>query len=93
MKATLFCYTLGKLDPAKRTEFKRELFGYKDYSNRGKYRYKRKGLLDKIQHIKPIRSVIIIMKKDEKKLNELLDKYDAHYSTYLVELTKKDLEN
>ena len=92
MKAKLICYTLGKVTPTTRNLFKRELNGYKDVSNNGKYSYVRKGLLQKLPHLMPIRSVIIIADKDKKKIIELLDKYGAKYHIFSVNINERQLK-
>ena len=73
MKAKLICYTLGEVTPTTRNLFKRELNGYKDVSNNGKYSYVRKGLLQKLPHLMPIRSVIIIANKKDLPVDPLKD--------------------
>lgn len=92
MDAKLICYTLGEIHPTKRSNFKRELNGYKDISNNGKYNYTRKGLLQKIYHLTPIRSVIIVADKDKKKITGLLNKYKAVYHIFSVNINEKQLK-
>jgi len=92
MEAKLICYTLGKISASARTQFKRELTGYVDHSNKGKYNYKRGGLLDQFPNIKPIRSVIIVKPEDEKKVVKFLKKFDSEYYVYDVILKNKDLK-
>lgn len=70
----------------------RKLYGYKDHSQHGKYEYHRPGLLDKIPHLNPSRSVIITFKKDALKIINLLKNYTDQIFTREVLLTKKDLE-
>ena len=86
MNAKLICYTLGDISPTKKTQFKRDLLGYKDYSNRGKYNYERKGFLSNIPHYKPIKSVIIVKILDESKIITLLKKYRAKYQIFDVDI-------
>ena len=91
MKARLICYSLGKADATTRNLFKRDLNGYKDISNNGQYAYKRKGLLQKIEHKMPIRSVIIIGEKDKNQVLRLLRKYKARYNTFSINIQPKEL--
>ena len=91
MKGKLICYTLGKADPTVRSLFKRELNGYKDVSNNGKYQYKREGLLHKIRHKMPIRSVIIVEAKDKNKVTRLLSKYKAKYHVFSIDINPNEL--
>ena len=93
MKAKLICYTLRKISPTLRTQFKRDLLGYKDYSNRGKYSYSREGSLKKIPHYRPIRSVIIVKIKDENQIIGLLNKYKADYQSFEVTIDQNLLKS
>lgn len=88
---TLICYTLGSgVSSVKRNHLRKELLGYKDYSNNGRYSYHRDGLLTKIPSISLIRSVFIIRNDDKKKVLDLLDKYNAKYYVREVILEKED---
>ena len=78
---TIICYSLGKIDPKIRTKFNRELYGYKDKSNHGRYNYNRKGILSKTKYKKPFDSVIILNSKG-KKVIEILNKYNAKFISY-----------
>ncbi len=91
MKAKLICYTLEKADHQKRSKFKRELIGYTDKSNKGEYKYERKGLLSTIPHNKPIRSVIIVENKNAQKIIDFLRKYQAQIKTYDTIINKTEL--
>ena len=91
MKGRLICYTLKNSSPNERVKFKKELSGYKDHSNRGQYNYSRKGLLSKVPHLRPIRSVIIIGERDKNKIKRLLEKYHAEYHVFSINLNPKDL--
>ena len=91
MKGKLICYSLGKVDPTIRSLFNRELNGYLDVSNNGKYKYKREGLLQKIHHKMPIRSVIIVEEKDKNRVTRLLNKYKAIYHIFSININPKEL--
>lgn len=90
MEASLICYTLGKVDHATRSSFKREFMGYEDSSNHGRYHYKRPGLLDKIPHLKPVNSVVVVRKRDSSKVKKILRKYKAKYKEFTIEISKLD---
>lgn len=92
MKGKLICYTLGKISSTLRNKFKRELLGYKDYSNMGKYNYKREGILSKIPNYRPIRSVIIIKEQDKNTVISLLKRHKARYDLFDVEIKKNLLK-
>lgn len=74
-------------------QLSRALHGYKDYSNKGKYFYERKGLLKKIQHIKLIRGVFIVKREDAEKFISLLERYKIIYNVREVILTPQDLND
>lgn len=74
--------------------FCNRLYGYKDHSQKGKYVYERKGLLDEIPNIliNPIRSIIIVKKKDAEKVFAFLKEFDAEVFFKEIKLQKEDIE-
>ncbi len=70
------------------------LYGYKDHSYHGKYLYERKGLLDEIPHIliNPIRSVIVVKKKDAEKILSFLKEFETEIYTWEIHLEKEELK-
>lgn len=88
----LIAFDISDLENKIAVRFCRELYGYTDKSNFGKYKYKRSGLLNEIPYVKLIRGVIIVRKRDANKVIKLLKKFDAEYHVRIVELTKKDQE-
>ncbi len=91
MNAKLICYTLGKITPTQRSAFKRKMNGFIDISNNGGYKYKREGLLQTIPHFAPIRSVIIVLKKDAEKILQILNEYKAKYYWFDVDMPENKL--
>jgi hypothetical protein len=77
MQTKLICYSLKKITPSERTKLHRELYGYKDISNRGKYNYRRKGLANKIKCKKITNSVILTNGDYSREVVRLLKKYMA----------------
>lgn len=71
-------------------KFCREFYGYMDKSNYGKYQYRRKGLLDRIPHIKLIRGAIIIQKGNCNKVTQFLKRFNAEVHVRTIILTEKD---
>ena len=61
------------------------------YVNRGKYRYRRKGLLDHIPHRKLIRGVLIIPSEHSDEVMAFLDIYTAEVYVRDVVLTSDDI--
>lgn len=81
--------------PAKEIKrFCNRLFGYKDHSQKGKYLYERKGLLDEIPHIliNPIRSVVIVKKENAEQIVDFLKEFDAEVYTKEIKLEKEELK-
>lgn len=88
---TLICYTLGSnASKSDQSNLRRQLLGFKDFSNHKKYEYYREGLLDEIPCIRVIRSVFIIRNEDRDEVLRLLDMYDAKYFVREVILEKED---
>jgi len=90
---TLITYDLNtsKFSAAEITKFRRELYGWRDYSNRCKYQYDRPGLLTKIPYMNPDQSVLIIPKEHSGKVLSLFEKYEIEVFTRAVILNKGDL--
>lgn len=81
MKAELISYTLEKASSRQKIVLHRALYGYEDISNRGVYRYQRKGLIDLINGRKLNRGVFIIPRKHKKSIISLLRKNKATIKT------------
>lgn len=77
---------------AKLNKFCRKFYGYTDKSCHGKYIYKRKGLLDDIPHINPIRSLLIVKNEDCDKIISFLEKYNAETFIRDVILEEMDMK-
>ncbi len=77
----------------KSAQLSRHLNGYKDYSNKGKYFYDRKGLLSQIPNWNPIKGVFILKEQDEVRFVDLLTKYHATYYSFPIELSVADKSN
>ena len=70
--------------------FAKKFYGQETSSNNGRYKYRRKGFLDDIPHIKLIRGVVIVSRKDAKKVIVFLKSYDTDIYIRNVELTPED---
>ena len=90
----IICYNLKptEIPKGRIVRLERELFGYKDRSNYGKYTYHREGLLDRIPHIKPVRSVIVVLPEFSGEILELLRKYRAEIFARDIILERQDIE-
>lgn len=92
MKALLISYNLKKASINQKTTIQQSLYGYTDYSNGGRYKYERQGLLDKIGSVKLNRGVFIINLKDKTKILSILKKNSATIQTLIVEISKLKLK-
>lgn len=84
MRANLICYSLGKANPVTRTKLQRELHGYKDISNNGKYIYQRKGLVQTTKSKKILDSIILTDKNNVDAFVKLLKKYKAKTYVFVI---------
>jgi len=82
----LICYNFEKIDPSKRKQFDRELFGTNEKSHNGKYTTSIKGYLSNKKYRKPIKSTILIEKKYLQEVIQILKKYSANFEPF--ELSK-----
>lgn len=78
--------------PGQRTRFYRRLTGYIDHSNYGKFKYKRPGLLNKVPHINPVDSLIIIRPEHEDEVVSLLNSEGATIYARRIILEDEDME-
>jgi len=86
MKALLVSYDLKNANINQRTNLHQTLYDYTDYSNGGRYKYRRKGLLSKYPSIKLNRSVFIISIKDKNNILPVLKKNKASLKTIPIEI-------
>lgn len=82
----------SKGNRTKSSKFSKKFYGQETSSHSGKYRYRRKGFLDNIPHIKLIRGVIIVKKKDVNCVLSFLSQYDIKIFIRNVELKKEDIQ-
>ncbi len=93
MKAMIITFDISSKGVSRKkiVELHRKLYGYKDYSQYGKYEYERHGLLSNIPHINPNQSVIVVRKKDADKVINLIEKYTNKIFAREVTLRKGEL--
>ena len=87
MKANLVSFTIGKMDATKRRNFQRELYGFKDFSNNGKYVYEREGFVQKTKS-KKMDSAILVAQQNTKEIVNILKKYGAKVKMFDVTVKK-----
>lgn len=73
-------------------KFVKRFYGQETSTQSGKYRYRRKGLLDQIPHRKLLRGVIIIRKSDLENVMKLLIQWKAVVDQRIIEPTEEDLK-
>ena len=61
----------------------RELYGFKDYSNRGNYVYSREGILKKGEYEKLSNGVLLI-KKNITKVKTHIEKYGGQFRIFKI---------
>ena len=66
-----------KMNNTELGKFVKRFYGQETSTRNGKYRYRRKGLLDSIPHRKLLRGVIIIRKSDLDNVMKLLIQWNA----------------
>ena len=79
----------ASLKPAERTKLFRQLYGWRDKSQYGKYEYNREGLLSNIPRVRLTRGVFIVAQENRLKVKRFL-KGKAAVVTREVVLTVKD---
>ena len=79
-------------DPNRASAFVKKLYGQKTSSHKGRYTYRRKGLLDDIPSIRLIRGVLIVRPEDKATILSFLESFDAEVFIREVVLTKEDMK-
>lgn len=89
MRAKLVCYEL-KAKPTRRTMLHKKLYGYQDFSNHGRYRYSRIGLVTKVKAERIIDGVLLVAEKQVKSIVNLLKKFGAKIRVFTLMAKIKD---
>lgn len=71
------CYSIKHLKSVEQLRLQRELYGFKDISNKGRYVYRRQGLLNDSNHKKIYFTGIVVDNKIFKELIKILKKHGA----------------
>ena len=85
-----FSFDVKIKNPSKRVDFYRKFYGYKDYSNNGKYIYIKEGILFGIKHIRPTKSTIIVCIKDAKQIRKFFRGKNVVFNEKIVILNKSE---
>jgi len=81
---TMFTYNMSGMGQRERMAIRRKLFGYTDKSNRGRYNYKREGLLSKVEHEMPARCCIVVGERDSRKLEAFFRENSVRYQKFTL---------
>lgn len=92
MEAKIITYSVKNLSIAEQNQLRKKLNGHNDRSHGGKYKYRRKGLLDQIVHLKPNRSTIIARKEEASKVIQLLKKHKAEILSYNIQIARTEFD-
>ena len=87
VKKVIIAYSLENVKtPLKIT---RKIYGYTEYSNYSKYKYKREGILSNIKYEKLFRACIMIDDKDADEIIEEFKKLEIKIIILYVDLKKR----
>lgn len=93
MIGVLIAYRLkSPHDPTVASALVKKLYGQDTSSHKGRYRYRRKGLLDEIPYQKLIRGVLIVRSEDRTGVVELLENFNAEFHIREVILIPEDIK-
>lgn len=73
-KVSILKYNLKGVSVNKKTLIHRDLYGYIDHSNKGSYKYERRGILEGLKYTKIGNGVILLDTKDVSQLIPLFKK-------------------
>ena len=94
MKGKIICYDLKSSNLSRRDidRFLREFAGHNDKSHHGRYTYRKRGILDDVPHIKPVRCVIVVSNEESPQIISVLKKHKINTYIRDVALTGSDLK-
>ena len=90
MDGVLIAFRLARYDKDRASELVKRLYGQATSSHGGRYRYRRRGLLDDIPHRRLIRGVLILRAEDGDRVAGWLRELGAEVHLRRVELTEED---
>lgn len=68
----------------------KKLYGYQDFSNRGRYRYYRPGLVTEVKAKRIIDGVLLVAEKHAKSIVNILKKFGAKTQVFTLMAKIKD---
>ena len=93
MKCIIFLYRTKGVEPRSITKMNVQLFGKKQQSNYGKYKYEIEGMIPKGEFIRPIRAVVFVKEQYSEDIRKVFDSYGIKYRSFKIELKKFDFIN
>ena len=90
MDGVLVAFRLAKYDKNRASELVKRLYGQATSSHGGRYRYRRRGLLDDVPHHRLIRGVLILRAEDADRVAGWLRELGAEVHVRRVGLTEED---
>jgi len=93
VKATLITYNTRGLNKSESSKISKGLIGYLDKSNKGKYVYKRSGLINSIRSVVVSRSTFIIPRNKTKDIVSYIKSRGGKVSLWMVDVPQEYLKN
>jgi hypothetical protein len=92
-RGQLIVYRANHLPRTEESRLSRELYGYTDKSQYGRYTYRRPGLLDQVPHIIPLgwKALLVTRQKDAQAVIKILEEHKAQVYARKIELEEEDL--
>lgn len=88
MRAQIVTFTKENMSNSEKSLLSKDLFGYKDKSNKGKYTYDRKGLLNNHKSVKITNNTFIVSSSAWPKIKKFLEKRGAKIKNWPIEISK-----
>lgn len=93
MRVVIVAFRLPKgSTPSVHRRFRRAVYGEDTSSWGGRYKYRRRGLLDEIPHVRLQWGVVLVLERDLALLEALLKEHAAEYAWREVKPTSEDME-
>ncbi len=89
MKAIIVQLDMKHLKPNQRCNYSQKIYGYKDASNHGKYKYERKGILSDVRKLILAKGCFVIKHSDRKILDKIRE-LGVKINTYEITIESLD---
>ncbi len=90
----LIVFSANNMSKTEQVKLSKQLYGYRDRSQRSKYLYDREGVLDTIPHIIPLgrKAILVTRTDDAQPIIQLLQEHGAQIYVRTVKLEEEDLK-